>query len=72
MGSPPKGWAKLNFDGASKGNPGKARIGCIIRSDSSQWLIKRAKPLGIASNNIAKLEALQEGLQLGLRNKISR
>ena len=32
--------AKLNFDGASKGNLGKVVIGCIIKSDFGQWLIK--------------------------------
>ena len=31
---PPSGWKKLNFDGASRGNPGKAGIGCIIREET--------------------------------------
>jgi hypothetical protein len=31
---PPHGWHKLNFDGAARGNPGMAGIGCIINDDS--------------------------------------
>lgn len=50
---PPIGWKNLNFDGASRGNPGESGIGCIICSESSEWILKRAKPIGIATNNIA-------------------
>jgi hypothetical protein len=30
---PPVGWVKLNFDGASRGNPGPTGIGCIINNE---------------------------------------
>lgn len=68
---PQIGWSKLNFDGASRGNPGVPGIGCIISSDSGNWMVKRAKPIGITTNNIAKLEALHEGLILGLKMGIN-
>lgn len=67
---PPKGSLKLNFDGASRGNPCKMGLGCIIHSDSGGWIIKRAKPMGIETNNITKLEALQVALFHSLRKKI--
>ena len=38
--SPPIGWKKLNFDGASRGNPGKVGLGCIIRSENEDWILK--------------------------------
>ena len=58
-------WSKLNFDGASRGNLGPMGLGCIICSDNEPYLIKHVKPLGvIMSNNLAKLEALVEGLTL--------
>ena len=31
---PLRGWKKLNFDKASRGDPGKAVIGCIVREES--------------------------------------
>lgn len=36
------------------------------------WIIKRAKPLGIVTNNITQLEAPWEGLKLSLKNKITK
>lgn len=58
----PRGWTKLNFDGASRGNPGTSGIRCIINNDSGNWIVKRANSIGSDTNNLAELEALQEGL----------
>ena len=69
---PSSGWTKLNFDGASRGNPGTARIGCIINNDSENWITKRAKSIGSTTNNLVELEALQEGLQICLNLNISK
>lgn len=30
---PPRGWMKINFDGASKGNPGTAGCGVVLRDE---------------------------------------
>ena len=32
MASPPNGWFKLNFDGASRGNTHIVDLGCVIHS----------------------------------------
>ena len=61
---PPKGWAKLNFDGADRGNPGIAGIGCIINDDTGKWIAKKSMSIHPTSNNLAELEALEKGLQL--------
>ena len=63
---------KLNFDGASRGNTGAARIGFILRKHSGDWILKRAKSLGIATNNIVELEAINEGLTFYNKLKIKK
>lgn len=69
---PPLGWAKLNFDGAARGNPGIAGIGCIINNDSGHWLAKKAMAIRPTSNNMAELEALEAGLLLCLEVGITK
>ena len=61
---PPKGWFKLNFDGAARGNLGAARIGCIINDDTGNWVAKKAMTITPTSNNLVELEALDKGLHL--------
>ena len=51
----PRGWAKLNFDGASKGNPRNEGLWCIIHSDNQEWFVKQAKYLGKVTNNVAEM-----------------
>ncbi len=65
-------WAKLNFDRASRGNLGYARIGCIITNELDEWIAKRAKSIEPMTNNMAELEALQEGLQISLNLGLSK
>ena len=69
---PPSGWVKLNFDGASQGNLGQVGIGCIINNEEGKWIIKRAKHIKPTTNNLAKLEALLEGIQLCLNTGLSK
>lgn len=69
---PPQDWIKLNFDGASRGNPGIAGLGFILRDHKGQWLAQRAKPLGHTTNNLAELEAVKEGLTLCNRINIRK
>ena len=69
---PPTGWAKLNFDGAARDNPGIAGIGCIINNDSRQWLAKKAMAIRPTSNNLAELEALEVCLNLCLEVGITK
>ena len=50
----------LFTDGASSGNPGPSGIGVIMRYRTHTKEI--SKPIGIATNNIAELEAIRIGL----------
>ena len=61
---PPEGVFKLNFDGASKGNPGPAGFGGIIRNVKGEAQIIYYGSIGWDSNNFAELEGLWQGLCL--------
>ena len=61
---PPSGWFKLNFDGAARGNPGIAGIGCIVNDDGGKWIGKLASPIPPTTNNMAELEAVHKGIQI--------
>ncbi|KAM6585066.1 hypothetical protein CsatB_012068 [Cannabis sativa] len=65
---PEMGWAKLNFDGSSKGAAGnnKASIGGVIRNHKAEFLMGYAESIGEANSNIAELVALRRGLELVL------
>ncbi len=54
---------KLYSDGGSRGNPGEAAIGYVIYDEKDEAIYKKARPIGIATNNIAEYTALLEGLQ---------
>lgn len=45
------------IDGASRGNPGDASIGILIRDGSGQEIKKIARTIGIATNNVAEYTA---------------
>jgi ribonuclease HI len=53
-------------DGACSGNPGPAGIGIVLRYKEKHKEISRA--LGTATNNIAELEAIRQGL-LAVKNR---
>jgi len=61
---PPTNVIKLNFDGASKGNPGKAIHGGIFRDHKGQPLLVYFGSIGWDTNNSAKLEGLWQGMNL--------
>jgi ribonuclease HI len=67
---PPKGWTKLNFDGAARGNPGTTGVGSIINNDKGEWLAKKALSINPTSNNLAELNALK-GLLLCIHLGVS-
>lgn len=46
------------FDGASKGNPGQAGIGCVIVSPEGRTIWEHSEAIGIATNNEAEYTAL--------------
>ena len=54
----------VEADGGSRGNPGVAGYGALVRDpESGAILAERAAPLGIASNNVAEYEGLIAGLE---------
>lgn len=54
--------AKLYCDGASRGNPGEAGIGCVIWLNSDK-VIKISEYVGKTTNNVAEYKALIRGLE---------
>lgn len=59
---------KLNFDGASKGNPGLAGYGGAIRNSEGNPVGIYWGYIGLNSNNVADLRGLLEGLLMAVRN----
>jgi ribonuclease HI len=63
---PPAHFIKVNFDGASKGNPGPAGYGAVLRNADGAIIGLEAGFLGETSNNVAELTGLLRGLQTAL------
>lgn len=65
---PEENFIKLNFDGASKGNPGNAGFGGIFRDNQKRkrWIF--AEWGGDMTNNEAELWAIHQGLRIAIRN----
>ncbi|WCJ36333.1 Polynucleotidyl transferase ribonuclease H-like superfamily protein [Euphorbia peplus] len=61
---PDDGWIKINTDGASKGNPGLASAGGVLRGASGAWFGGFAVNLGICTAFLAELWGLFFGLKL--------
>ncbi|RNI17899.1 bifunctional RNase H/acid phosphatase [Flexivirga caeni] len=54
----------VEADGGSRGNPGVAGYGALVRDGADRSLLaERAAPLGRASNNVAEYEGLIAGLR---------
>lgn len=54
----------VNFDGGSRGNPGPAAIGVVVRDGGGEVLEKRGERIGEATNNVAEYRALLKGIEL--------
>ena len=50
-------------DGGSRGNPGPAAGGVVIKNDQNEIILKTSKYLGETTNNVAEYEALVLALQ---------
>jgi hypothetical protein len=55
-------FVKMNFDGASKGNLGQAGYGRVFRNNKGNILRMYGGQMGINTNNVVELQALEEGL----------
>ncbi|MEM0030633.1 MAG: RNase H family protein, partial [Candidatus Nitrosocaldus sp.] len=54
----------LYVDGASKGNPGDAAIGLIVKDCNGNVLRKYKEYIGVATNNMAEYTARKKGLEM--------
>ncbi|WP_341805154.1 reverse transcriptase-like protein [Nesterenkonia salmonea] len=54
----------IEADGGSRGNPGIAGAGALVRDKKGKVLAAKALPLGKASNNVAEYSGLIAGLEL--------
>ena len=55
---------RLYTDGASRGNPGEAAVGLVLKDEQGKVLAARHRYLGHATNNVAEYVALARGLRL--------
>ncbi|MBL7491049.1 reverse transcriptase-like protein, partial [Frankia sp. AgW1.1] len=54
----------IEADGGSRGNPGPAGYGALVRdADSGALLAERAGAIGVATNNVAEYQGLIAGLR---------
>src|SRR3954465_10831903 len=53
----------LEFDGGSRGNPGPAGIGIVLRAQDGTPIVTLGRFIGRATNNVAEYQALITGLQ---------
>lgn len=56
-------------DGASRGNPGKASYGYLIRGSEGEILKKSGEYIGITTNNVAEYTAVLESLKAAIALK---
>ncbi|XP_017179195.3 uncharacterized protein [Malus domestica] len=62
----------LEFDGASKGNPGLAGAGAVLRADDGSLICKIHEGLGVRTNNVAEYRALILGLKYALKKGFTK
>jgi len=53
----------INVDGASRGNPGPAAIGAILKDETGNILGRISRALGVTTNNQAEYQAIIAGLE---------
>ncbi len=53
----------INPDGASRGNPGPASYGFVIRTEGGKIIYQEGKTIGVSTNNIAEYTAVFKALE---------
>lgn len=53
----------LNCDGGSRGNPGAAAVGVVLRDTEGEVVAEISQAIGVATNNVAEYEAVIRGLE---------
>jgi ribonuclease HI len=51
-------------DGGSRGNPGKAACAAVVTTEAGEELLRRARTIGKATNNVAEYEGVRLALEL--------
>jgi ribonuclease HI len=62
----------LEFDGGSRGNPGPAGIGVVLRAADGTPIVTLGRYIGRATNNVAEYRALITGIEQALKLGASR
>jgi broad specificity phosphatase PhoE/ribonuclease HI len=62
----------MEADGGSRGNPGPAGYGAVVRDADGEVLLERYGSLGVATNNVAEYSGLIEGLKAALELNASQ
>ena len=70
--SPPVQWVKLNSDGSSMGNPGRAGGGGIIRNAEGKWIKGYARSIGNTTSIAAELLGVARWNSIMFRAESSR
>ena len=63
---PPNGWIKGNFDGAAKGNLGRAGCGGVLRNHIGNVIDAIAVPIGHSNSHIAEATAALYTMKLAV------
>src|SRR5947208_7938112 len=53
----------IEFDGGSRGNPGPAGVGVVLRAEDGTAIYTLGRCIGRATNNVAEYRALITGLE---------
>jgi probable phosphoglycerate mutase len=61
-----------NVDGASRGNPGPASYGVLIRRPDGSEVLRLKKYLGVTTNNVAEYYALLTALDYAISHGVAR
>lgn len=54
---------KINTDGASRGNPGPAAYGFVIKDEKNKIIYKEGQAIGVKTNNVAEYYAVLKALE---------
>ena len=60
----------INTDGGSRGNPGPAAIGVVIKDDSNKIIHQFGQIIGITTNNVAEYQGVIFALKYLVTNKL--
>ncbi|KAF7835723.1 Ribonuclease H [Senna tora] len=61
---PMEGSLKINTDGSSVDNPGRAGVGVVVRDSLGNWVQGFSGFIGVATNMQAELSAIRQGLKM--------